>query len=125
MAYFSKFQWKDQDITTPASAERLNDLEQRIADAAAISATTGDVSTLQLQISALESSSSTTKYTHTQSSPSAYWYVSHNLGSIPTSLFIRDSDGDEVLGADRIDVDNNNLTLQFSEAISGTVILQG
>lgn len=125
MANFTRKTWYDYNLNTPASAEHVNNLEERISDAFDLSASTTDIELLNQQISNIESSVSIAKYVHTQAFANNLWYIPHNFGTIPTSILIRDSENDEILGAIRVDMDNNNLTLQFSSPISGTAILQG
>lgn len=56
-------------------------------------------------------------YVHTQSSPSASWTASHNLGKKPAVVVV-DSAEDVVYGDIRY-IDDNTVTLTFSGAFSG------
>lgn len=75
-------------------------------------------------LSAAERTSLLTKkddYVHTQSSPSAVWYVSHNLGKQP-AVTIVDSAGTEAEGVIER-VNTNYLIIRFSAAFSGVAYL--
>ena len=60
-------------------------------------------------------------YFHNQASVSASWNIAHNLGKKP-SVTIIDSGGNQVIG-DIVYVDDNNVTLNFTAAFSGTATL--
>lgn len=60
-------------------------------------------------------------YEHNQASVSASWNINHNLGKKP-SVTIIDSGGNQVIG-DIVYVDDNNVTLNFTAAFSGTATL--
>lgn len=60
-------------------------------------------------------------YFHNQASASASWNIAHNLGKKP-SVTIIDSGGNQVIG-DIVYVDDNNVTLNFTAAFSGTATL--
>ena len=60
-------------------------------------------------------------YTHTQSSASALWTITHNLGKRP-SCQVFDSAGDEVEGNIR-QLTNNSLQITFSAPFSGVAYL--
>lgn len=60
-------------------------------------------------------------YTHEQTSASDTWTIEHGLGYRP-SVTIFDNTATEVEGT-VIHVDQNNVTLEFSEAITGTAYL--
>jgi len=56
-------------------------------------------------------------YTHTQSSPSAVWSITHNLGKHP-SVTVQDTTGNEV--ENQVEhIDLNSLVVTFSAAFSG------
>lgn len=59
---------------------------------------------------------------HVQSSPSSIWVVNHDLGYEPhTTVIIA---GEDVsLGADVFHSDPNNLTIVFSEPLTGKAVL--
>lgn len=59
-----------------------------------------------------------TTFTHTQSSASASWTVTHNLGYRPGGVAIVDS-GENVVSGDILHSSNNELVLNFSSAFSG------
>lgn len=73
---------------------------------------------LQTQINNIETDKN---FEFTQSVASASWSINHNLGKRP-SVTIIDTGGNQVIG-DIIYVDNNNITLNFSAAFSGTATL--
>lgn len=56
-------------------------------------------------------------FVFTQGSPAAVWIVAHNLNKFPSAVII-DSGGNEVEGEIN-HVDNNNLTISFSNAFTG------
>lgn len=60
-------------------------------------------------------------YTHTQASASSTWTINHGLGYRP-SVTIFDNTATEVEGAITHN-DENNVTLEFSVAITGTAYL--
>lgn len=60
-------------------------------------------------------------FTFNQSPASAVWTITHNLNKFPNYTVI-DSSGDEVEG-DVTYINNNQLTLTFSAAFSGTAYL--
>lgn len=60
-------------------------------------------------------------YTHSQSSASSVWTITHNLNKFPNYTVI-DSSGDEVEG-DVTYINNQQLILTFSAAFSGTAYL--
>ena len=60
-------------------------------------------------------------FTYNQSPASAVWTINHNLNKFPNYTVI-DSSGDEVEG-DVTYINNNQLTLTFSAAFSGTAYL--
>ena len=60
-------------------------------------------------------------FTFNQSPASAVWTINHNLNKFPNYTVI-DSSGDEVEG-DVTYINNNQLTLTFSAAFSGTAYL--
>ncbi len=57
-------------------------------------------------------------FVHLQSSPSAVWTITHNLGRKPLVCVI-DSANDEVWGFDVKHVSNNQLILTFGASFSG------
>jgi len=61
-------------------------------------------------------------YTHVQSSPAETWTIVHNRGANPAGVTAFDADGNQVEGV--IAYTNTNLmTITFSTAISGEVVL--
>ena len=64
-----------------------------------------------------------TGYTHTQSSPSNSWTVSHSLGYHPSGITIYDASGDGagIIGADVVHTDVNTLTIGFRGNQTGKV----
>lgn len=73
---------------------------------------------LQLQIDNIETDKN---FEFVQSTPSASWNINHNLDKRP-SITIIDSGNNQVIG-DIIYVDNDNVTINFSAAFSGTATL--
>ena len=63
-------------------------------------------------------------YYHNQSSPSATWTITHNLGKVP-SVSIIDSGGKLVYGIVELAIGNelNELTITFNGAFSGKAYL--
>jgi hypothetical protein len=63
-------------------------------------------------------------YSHNQSSPSATWTITHNLGKVP-SVSVIDSSGKLVYGTVELTEDNelNELTIYFNGAFSGKAYL--
>lgn len=59
-----------------------------------------------------------TTYTHTQSSPSSSWTITHNLGYFPGGVSIIDSAGSKVYG-DVTFISENQLMVNFSSAFGG------
>lgn len=62
-----------------------------------------------------------TTFFYNQGIPSALWNISHNLGKYP-SVTIFANDGSEYEG-DVKHIDNNNLTIEFSVAVSGNATI--
>jgi hypothetical protein len=62
-----------------------------------------------------------TTYTHQQTSPSAIWVITHNLGRHP-AVDIVDSSGNVVIGEIRYNSDNQ-ITVTFIAAFSGKAYL--
>ena len=62
-------------------------------------------------------------YIHTQSSPLATWSVTHNLAQKMVSITVYGSDDLMIMPVDILVVDGNNLTITFSEAISGKAVV--
>ena len=60
-------------------------------------------------------------YTHNQSSSSASWVITHNLGKYP-SVAVQDSAGTDVVGEVEYNT-TQKLTITFSSAFSGTAYL--
>ena len=60
-------------------------------------------------------------YTHTQIIPALLWTITHSLGKIPT-VDVRDGNGDTILGS-VTNIDNNNLTIEFNQPVSGVAYL--
>jgi hypothetical protein len=60
-------------------------------------------------------------YSHNQSSPSAVWSITHNLGKKP-SVAVFDSAGDQCFGEIN-HTSNNSLTITFSASFSGAAYL--
>lgn len=63
----------------------------------------------------------TRRYIHTQTSPSASWSISHDLGGKP-SVTVVDS-ADSVVVGDVTYIDNENITVEFTGAFSGHAYL--
>jgi len=99
---FTPKNWKDfPDKSTPITADSLKDLEQRVYDAAAAD---GDKF-----------------YQHTQSTPSASWTITHNLGKKP-SVTVVDSGGTE-WQTEVQHIDENQCIARFSAPFSGKAYL--
>lgn len=62
-------------------------------------------------------------YVHTQSVSSDTWHINHNLARQPVSVTVFDSSGQEVAFATIQVVDNNNITIGFNGAFSGTAYI--
>jgi hypothetical protein len=60
-------------------------------------------------------------FVYNQATPATIWNVNHGLGYFPNVVVV-DSGGNEVVG-DLQYVDNNNITLTFSSAFSGSAYL--
>ena len=60
-------------------------------------------------------------FVYDQGSPATVWTINHNMGKYP-SVFVEDSAGDNVEGVVAF-VDDNNLTITFNAAFSGTAYL--
>jgi hypothetical protein len=60
-------------------------------------------------------------YIHTQVAPATIWTVNHNFGKYP-SVRIKDETGHPIMG-DIVDVNVNQLTIEFSNAKSGVAII--
>jgi len=63
----------------------------------------------------------TRRHIHTQTSPSATWSISHDLGGKP-SVTVVDS-ADSVVVGDVVYIDNENITVEFTGAFSGRAYL--
>jgi len=63
-----------------------------------------------------------TSWTHIQSSPSASWTITHNLGYYPGGVSVVDSGGNTCLG-DIQYTDTNSLVVNFADAFSGVAYL--
>lgn len=61
------------------------------------------------------------QFTFSQSTASNTWTVNHNLGRIPLVTTVNDA-GQVIIG-DVTHVDSNNVTINFSEALTGTIYL--
>lgn len=62
-----------------------------------------------------------TTFTFTQGAPAEVWTIKHELGRFP-SVTVQDTAGDEVMGI--VDfISENELTVTFSAAVSGTAYL--
>lgn len=72
-------------------------------------------------IKPLQSINEDKNYVHTQGVSSDTWVIAHNLGKFP-SVRIKD-DSDNVVYGDIVDTDINNLTISFTNAFTGTAIL--
>lgn len=66
-------------------------------------------------------SSGDLNFTYNQIAASASWNITHNLGKNP-SVSIVDSGGNWVVG-DVLYINNNELTINFNSAFSGTAYL--
>lgn len=66
------------------------------------------------------SGSTTTQYTHNQTSSSATWTVNHNLGRFPSSVAVLSPGGQEV-EAGVVHISTNQLQVSFAVASTGTV----
>lgn len=60
-------------------------------------------------------------YVHVQGGASASWAVAHNLGKFPSPVVV-DSGGNEIEGEIN-HTDNNNLTITFSTAFTGSAYI--
>ena len=65
---------------------------------------------------------SNASHVHTQAVADTLWTITHNLGFFPNVTVIEDSTGDVVIGAVAY-VSNNEITITFSAALSGTAYL--
>ena len=63
-----------------------------------------------------------TTFTHTQSSASAAWTVTHSLGYLPGGVSIIDS-GENVVMGDIVHSTDNELVINFSSAFTGKAYL--
>ncbi len=100
-----------------------SDVSLSIEDQENIKLTVGDEEKLILELSTYVpvGGGLDLTYTHTQSSASALWTITHNLGKRP-SCQIFDSAGDEVEGNIR-QLTNNSLQITFSAPFSGVAYL--
>ena len=73
------------------------------------------------KVSKSTSISGMSTYTHTQSSSSDTWAITHNLGRFP-SVEVVDSAGSVVIGDIRY-IDENNITINFSAPFTGKAYL--
>ena len=67
----------------------------------------------------LANESDTDTYLHTQSTPSATWTVTHNLGYRPPGVHIEDAAGNDMNG-NVTHVSDNQLQISFAVAVDGT-----
>ena len=73
--------------------------------------------TIQQQLDSKLAINAQRVFTYTQTTPSTYWIVSHNLNCIPVCA-VFDSTGEEILTT-IIPLDNNTLAVRFSVPASG------
>ncbi|MEN6294539.1 MAG: hypothetical protein ABFD61_00245 [Chloroherpetonaceae bacterium] len=66
----------------------------------------------------LEAGIKDANYVHSQPTPATVWTIQHGLKKQP-NVFITDAIGEEIIGAINF-IDLDNLTITFSEAVSGT-----
>ena len=62
----------------------------------------------------------TDAYTHTQAAPATTWVVSHNLGYRPAGVQVENAGGDDITPEGLVHVNDNQLTIEFLVAVSGT-----
>lgn len=60
-------------------------------------------------------------FTHTQSIPAATWTINHNLGIFPTPVLF--STGGLVMIGTIVNVNNNQIQVQFEQPVAGTARL--
>jgi hypothetical protein len=59
-------------------------------------------------------------YVHTQSTPSNTWYIQHNLGGQPITIFAVDDTGEEIVGQIDTSLSTLNLSVyRFSQPLTG------
>ena len=66
--------------------------------------------------------SKTNSYIHTQGLASTTWVVNHMLGTNNVWYQVRDSQG-QIVGVGKSDIDQDKFALNFTEAITGTVVV--
>jgi hypothetical protein len=64
-------------------------------------------------------------YVHTQSSSSASWTVSHNLGQKFVNVTVYDGSDNVIIPQSIVATDANTTTVTFNTAITGTVVVMG
>lgn len=69
------------------------------------------------------STSALAGYIHTQSSASATWNINHNLDQNYVAVTIYDNTGEVVMPDTIVNVDEDNTTVTFSEAVAGTAVV--
>jgi len=79
------------------------------------------VATTEYVIGKAEELIDSNQFTYTQSVASSFWTVNHNLGRIPLVTTVNDS-GTVIIG-DITHTDVNNVQIEFSEPLTGTVYL--
>lgn len=74
-----------------------------------------------INLSPVVNMSTNTSFVYTQTTPSALWYITHNLNMLP-NVRIEDQLGVDIEGAVTY-LDSNTLEITFSEPVAGTAYL--